>query len=197
MDVLRHPSEPISQRRQFLTGLSYLMMTKGTPLPSTLTGILIPTYDPHKSPWRFLTISTRDTGIIRLASQDVDLYKLWISVFQAGGHRKVCKIDGTVRNIALTGSSNDSCQERMRGVRYFLPSAFRPITRLPYQFIIKNCLGCSRMSIRRVCSKQRSQIEQTMQHKTSFLRIWRHLVHSPLTSRYYPRTRLGFQTRYC
>ena len=131
-DVPRHLSEPVSQRRQFLAGLSYLMITKRTPLPSTLTGVPILTYDPHTSPWRFLTISTRGTGIIRLGGQDVDLYKLWISVFQAGGHEKVCKIDGIVRNIALTGSFNDSCQERARGVRYSLPSTFRPNTSLPY-----------------------------------------------------------------
>lgn len=66
------------------------------PLPPNLTGVPYPNgYDPSNSPWKNLEVSTNDIGAIRLAGRDLDLFKLWGTVFQNGGGRSVClhKVD--------------------------------------------------------------------------------------------------------
>ncbi|KAI0094715.1 hypothetical protein BDY19DRAFT_914190 [Irpex rosettiformis] len=91
----QHPQQPqqtpIQQRkRSFLHGLANVMLQRGVPLPSHLTGIPYPSsFDPASSPWRTLDISSSDLGIVRLASRDVDLFKLWAFVQQAGGSAKI------------------------------------------------------------------------------------------------------------
>lgn len=87
--LINSTSQP--RRQRFLAGLSQFMIVLGTPLPPTLTGVPNPAYDSHKSKWKILAISTRDTGIVRIAGQEVDLFKLFSLVFQAGGHEKVRK----------------------------------------------------------------------------------------------------------
>lgn len=81
---------PQQRRKQFLYGLGNVMLQRGVPLPPQLTGIPYPpTYDPSASPWRTLDISNTDVGVVRLAGKEVDLYKLWALVQQAGGSAKV------------------------------------------------------------------------------------------------------------
>ena len=82
---------PQQRRKQFLYGLGNVMLQRGVPLPPQLTGVPYPaTYDPSTSPWRSLEISNTDIGVVRLAGKEVDLYKLWALVQQAGGGTKVC-----------------------------------------------------------------------------------------------------------
>lgn len=77
------------RQRNFLNGLTSVMSAKGTPLPPALTGIQNPEYDPNTSHWKILEPSTHEIGAFRLAGKDVDLFKLWGLVFQAGGHERV------------------------------------------------------------------------------------------------------------
>ncbi|KAJ2955680.1 hypothetical protein NUW54_g14721 [Trametes sanguinea] len=46
-------------------------------------------FDPANMPWKSLEVSPTDLGIIRLAGKDVDLFKLWQLIIQAGGGQKV------------------------------------------------------------------------------------------------------------
>lgn len=88
----RQPLSPanIKQRqRSFLNSLASVMVARGTPLPPALTGVDDLRYDPSTSQWKSLELST-EIGCIRLAGKDIDLFRLWGSVFQAGGHAKVC-----------------------------------------------------------------------------------------------------------
>ena len=81
---------PQQRRKQFLYGLANVMLQRGVPLPPELTGIPYPpTFDPSTSPWRSLEVSNADHGVIRLAGKDVDLYRFWAIVQQAGGSTKV------------------------------------------------------------------------------------------------------------
>lgn len=78
------------RKRNFLHGLGSVMLQRGIPLPPQLTGVPYPTsIDPSTSPWRTLDVSSSDIGVVRLASKDVDLFKLWALVQQAGGSAKV------------------------------------------------------------------------------------------------------------
>lgn len=76
------------RQRNFLNGLTTVMAARGTPLPPTLTGIPNPDFNPQNSPWKTLEVSN-EVGAFRLGGKDVDLFKLWGLVFQAGGHDKV------------------------------------------------------------------------------------------------------------
>ena len=79
-----------TRKRNFLNGLGNVMLQRGMPLPPQLTGVQPPqTYDISASPWRSLDVSTADIGVVRLAGKDVDLFKLWALVQQAGGSAKV------------------------------------------------------------------------------------------------------------
>ena len=79
----------LKQRQQgFLHGLANVMATRGTPLPPTLTGVPTPSYDPNASPWKNLEVSP-EVGHFRLAGKDINLLKLWGSVFQSGGGHAV------------------------------------------------------------------------------------------------------------
>ncbi|KAH9857885.1 hypothetical protein C2E23DRAFT_718417 [Lenzites betulinus] len=78
------------RKRNWLQGLASLMVQRGTPLPPQLTGVPFPpNYDPAHMPWKSLEVSPTDIGIVRLAGKDVDLYKLWGLILQAGGGQKV------------------------------------------------------------------------------------------------------------
>jgi SWI/SNF chromatin-remodeling complex subunit SWI1 len=67
------------------------MLQRNVPLPPRLTGVPYPpAYDPSSSPWRQLEVSSADLGVIRLAGKDLDLYRFWGIVQQAGGSAKVC-----------------------------------------------------------------------------------------------------------
>ncbi|EIW64780.1 uncharacterized protein TRAVEDRAFT_33530 [Trametes versicolor FP-101664 SS1] len=80
----------IQRKRNWLNGLATLMVQRGTPLPPMLTGVPFPSnYDPANMPWKSLEVSTNDIGVVRLAGKDVDLYKLWGLILQAGGGQKV------------------------------------------------------------------------------------------------------------
>lgn len=76
------------RQRNFLNGLTTVMAARRTPLPPTLTGIPNPDFNLQNSPWKTLEISN-EVGAFRLGGKDVDLFKLWGLVFQAGGHDKV------------------------------------------------------------------------------------------------------------
>lgn len=76
------------RERGFLTGLANVMATRGTPLPPALTGVPAPNYDPNTSMWKSIEPSS-EIGYFRLAGKDVNLFKLWGSVFQSGGGNAV------------------------------------------------------------------------------------------------------------
>ena len=77
---------PLKQRQQgFLVGLNNIMAKRNTPLPPALTGIASPSYDPNNTVWKNIEPSPTEIGAFRLAGKDVNLFKLWGVVFQAGG----------------------------------------------------------------------------------------------------------------
>lgn len=77
------------RQRNFLMGLANVMANRNTPLPPALTGIPYPpNYDPTNSPWKIIEPSQTELGSFRLAGRDVDLFRLWGIVFQAGGGAK-------------------------------------------------------------------------------------------------------------
>ncbi|GBE78317.1 hypothetical protein SCP_0112020 [Sparassis crispa] len=78
----------MQKKRQWLQGLANVMNQRNAPLPPPLTGVPYPaTFDPTHSLWKNLDIV--DIGVVRLASKEVDLYKLWAVVLQAGGGSKL------------------------------------------------------------------------------------------------------------
>ncbi|GLB36297.1 putative ARID/BRIGHT DNA binding domain [Lyophyllum shimeji] len=78
-------STTLKQRQQgFLNGLANIMASMGTPLPPAITGVHTPGYDPNTSKWKNLEPSS-EIGFIRVAGKDINLFKLWGSVFQSGG----------------------------------------------------------------------------------------------------------------
>jgi SWI/SNF chromatin-remodeling complex subunit SWI1 len=93
----RNPNQgPVSiKQRQagFLNGLARIMAQRNTPLPPALTGMDTPTYDPNTSQWKM--VEPAEVGAFRLAGRDIELFKLWTLVFQAGGGaavRSICHI---------------------------------------------------------------------------------------------------------
>lgn len=84
---LLHPNASAKLRQQgFLHGLATLMIKRGNPLPPALTGVPYPPgYDPTTSPWKIIEPSPTELGSFRIMGKDVDLFKLWGLVFQAGG----------------------------------------------------------------------------------------------------------------
>lgn len=90
MQQQQHQQNQFQRKRQFLTGLASIMQQRGTPLPPNLTGLPYPpNYDPSTSPWRTLEVSNSDLGVVRLAGKDIDLFRLWAVVQQAGSGQKV------------------------------------------------------------------------------------------------------------
>jgi SWI/SNF chromatin-remodeling complex subunit SWI1 len=79
------------RQRNFLAGLASVMTRRGTPLPPALTGVAS-NYDPNDTPWKSIETSPGQIGSFRLAGKDVDLLKLWSTVFPAGGGAKVCSV---------------------------------------------------------------------------------------------------------
>ncbi|KDQ63780.1 hypothetical protein JAAARDRAFT_29820 [Jaapia argillacea MUCL 33604] len=77
-----------ARRRGFLTSLATLHIQRNTPLPPALTGVQYPpNYDPGNSQWK--SLECPDLGFVRLAGKDIDLFRLWGTVLQAGGLAKV------------------------------------------------------------------------------------------------------------
>lgn len=76
------------RQRNFLTGLANVMNTRNMPLPQALTGFPS-SYDPVNSPWKVIEPTPGEVGSFRLAGKDVDMFKLWGTVFQLGGGQKV------------------------------------------------------------------------------------------------------------
>ncbi|KAG2023320.1 hypothetical protein CC2G_000985 [Coprinopsis cinerea AmutBmut pab1-1] len=82
------PNSRVSQQRQhgFLQGLHNLMAIRGMPLPPALTGIPVPNYDHSTSPWSAIEPGS-EVGTFKVAGKDVNLFRLWGTVFQNGGGR--------------------------------------------------------------------------------------------------------------
>ncbi|PCH33543.1 hypothetical protein WOLCODRAFT_129824 [Wolfiporia cocos MD-104 SS10] len=77
----------MEKRRQFMQRIAHVHASDH-PLPPELTGVPWPPgYDPAQSPWKSLDV--KGLGVVRVAGKDVDLYKLWILVANAGGKLKV------------------------------------------------------------------------------------------------------------
>lgn len=77
------------KKRSFLSGVANVMLQRNVPLPPSLTGTPYPAnYDPNTSPWKSLDVA--EIGVVRLAGKEVDLFRLWSYVLQAGGSTKVC-----------------------------------------------------------------------------------------------------------
>lgn len=84
----RHPPM-IKSKQRFLVSLANVHLTRGTPLPPTLTTVPYPpNYDLASSPWKNVECST-EVGAFRLAGKDVDLFRLWGIVLHFGGGQKV------------------------------------------------------------------------------------------------------------
>jgi len=73
---------------QFLNILSDLHNRKGTPLPPDLTGVQNNAYDHTTSHWRILEL-TNEPGVIRVGSNELDLFKLWQVLLSLGLSNKV------------------------------------------------------------------------------------------------------------
>jgi SWI/SNF chromatin-remodeling complex subunit SWI1 len=90
-----HPQHPTPQQQQqqrqrqsFLQGLSAFMSRGGNPLPPTVTGIAVPNWDGNSTHWKALEPGT-ELGTFKLAGKNIDLWKLFNLVAQAGGSVKV------------------------------------------------------------------------------------------------------------
>jgi SWI/SNF chromatin-remodeling complex subunit SWI1 len=121
------------RQRNFLNGLTSVMSAKGTPLPPALTGIPNQQYDPNNSPWKALEPSPTEVGAFRLAGKDVDLFRLWGLVFQAGGHAKVC-FDLPLLLLPFLMPDNISSPNKMRGVN-FSPSSISRNTPMSHSLL--------------------------------------------------------------
>ncbi|KAG1716558.1 hypothetical protein ID866_610 [Astraeus odoratus] len=81
---------PKQKQRSFLSNLAGFHLSRGHPLPPSLTGVPYPNnYDPANSPWKTIECPPGELGIFRLGSKDIDLMKFWSIVVQAGGGAKV------------------------------------------------------------------------------------------------------------
>ncbi|KAI6007473.1 hypothetical protein EDD15DRAFT_2211602 [Pisolithus albus] len=85
----------VKPKQSFLASLARCHITRGHPLPPALTGCPYPPgYDPTNSPWKNLDCQAGEIGIFRLGGKDVDLRKLWTTVWQRGGFVKVTQQNG-------------------------------------------------------------------------------------------------------
>lgn len=75
------------RQQSFLGGVARIMFNRNTPLPPSITGVQVP-FDPATSPWKGLEPASEPGGF-KLAGKDVDLFRLWNLVFQAGGSNKI------------------------------------------------------------------------------------------------------------
>jgi len=123
------PAATLKQRqRNFINGLTSVMSAKGTPLPPALTGVSNSQYDPNPSPWKALEPSPTEIGAFRLAGKDVDLFRLWGLVFQAGGHAKVCFIYlSRSPFLPLLTPNHISSPNKMHGVNFLRSLIFQNI----------------------------------------------------------------------
>lgn len=78
------------QRQGFYQGLATFMSHRGSPLPPTVTGVQVPNFDPNNTMWKSIEPSS-EIGGIKLCGKDVDLYRVFNMVLQAGGSNKVSK----------------------------------------------------------------------------------------------------------
>ncbi|KAI6133995.1 hypothetical protein EV401DRAFT_1909077 [Pisolithus croceorrhizus] len=92
----QHPNPAhVNPKQSFLSRLAQFHITRGHPLPPALTGCPYPPgYDPTNSPWKNLDCPSGEIGIFRLGGKDVDLRKLWTTVWQRGGSSKVSQQNG-------------------------------------------------------------------------------------------------------
>ena len=81
-----HPDETRGGRAILMKLLAELQNRKGQALPPALTGVPSPTYNPATSPFRFEVVGL---GVVRVSGQDIDMFKLWQSVFSSGMSQKV------------------------------------------------------------------------------------------------------------
>lgn len=73
----------------FLQGLAKMMLSRNAPLPPSITGVDVP-FDPATSLWRQLEPGS-EVGSIKLVGRDVDLFRLWLIVYQQGGAGKMAQ----------------------------------------------------------------------------------------------------------
>ena len=85
---VHQPSMQQRNRQGFLHGLATFMSHRNTPLPSSITGFPIPTYDHNNSIWKALEPGT-ELGAFKLCGKSIDLYRLFNTILQAGGSSKV------------------------------------------------------------------------------------------------------------
>lgn len=75
----------------FLKFLIQVMGSRNLVLPPFITGSNNPPYDPNNSSFGWLEPGSY-TGAIKVLDKDVDVYKFWHLVFNAGTSVKVCNV---------------------------------------------------------------------------------------------------------
>ena len=80
MGPLFQPDDPRG-KKVLLRILAELSARKNRPLPPGLTGIPATNWNPAASTFRF---ELGPEGVVKIAGQDVDLFKLWQAIFHAG-----------------------------------------------------------------------------------------------------------------
>jgi hypothetical protein len=68
--------------------LAELFVRKGAPLPPALTGYPTPSWNPVTSQFRFELGA--DKGVLKIAGQDVELFRIWHVLYTNGLYSKVC-----------------------------------------------------------------------------------------------------------
>lgn len=81
MGPLFQPDDPRG-KNVLLRILAELSARKNRPLPPALTGMPTTNWNPAASTFRFELGPER--GVVKIAGQDVDLFKLWQAIFHAG-----------------------------------------------------------------------------------------------------------------
>lgn len=71
--------------KRFLMTLAHFHHQRGTPLPPQLTGIPTPSYNPQNTIWKQVELSHTDHGAFRIGGRDINLFKLYQVVTNAGG----------------------------------------------------------------------------------------------------------------
>ncbi len=83
----------LQHKKQFLSGLASVHLSRKDPLPPALTGIPYPVgFDPTQSRWKSLEPSQTEPGSVMLAGKPIDLYKLYAAVNAGGGWVKVSTV---------------------------------------------------------------------------------------------------------